>query len=152
MLSLCNERDAKNSTSSSPAAAAQHADNASAAYAFMDLQAQLAQRGGHEAGRAVLGKGELGMRVRRVTAAQNDAFKLTRNGRIMWRHILPNSMTPVVTFLPHFQLVSHQVGSLHHFFAVTARVDSHGSRLHSRDLVLDVAAALQALATVFGMS
>jgi microcin C transport system permease protein len=23
-----------------------------------------------------------------------------RNGRIMWRHILPNSMTPVVTFLP----------------------------------------------------
>jgi len=22
------------------------------------------------------------------------------NGRIMWRHILPNSMTPVVTFLP----------------------------------------------------
>ncbi len=28
---------------------------------------------------------ELGMRVRRVTAAQNDAFKLTRNGRIMWR-------------------------------------------------------------------
>ncbi len=28
---------------------------------------------------------ELGMRVRRVAAAQNDAFKLTRNGRIMWR-------------------------------------------------------------------
>jgi microcin C transport system permease protein len=22
------------------------------------------------------------------------------NGRIMWRHILPNSMTPVITFLP----------------------------------------------------
>ena len=28
---------------------------------------------------------ELGMRVRRVAAAQNDAFKLTRNGRVMWR-------------------------------------------------------------------
>ena len=28
---------------------------------------------------------ELGMRVRRVVAAQNDAIKLTRNGRIMWR-------------------------------------------------------------------
>ncbi len=28
---------------------------------------------------------ELGMRVRRVIAAQNDAFKLTRNGRVMWR-------------------------------------------------------------------
>lgn len=28
---------------------------------------------------------ELGMRARRVAAAQNDAFKLTRNGRIVWR-------------------------------------------------------------------
>ena len=28
---------------------------------------------------------ELGMRVRRVAAAQNDAFKLTRSGRILWR-------------------------------------------------------------------
>ena len=28
---------------------------------------------------------ELGMRARRVSAAGNDAFKLTRNGRIMWR-------------------------------------------------------------------
>ena len=28
---------------------------------------------------------ELGMRVRRVTSAKNDAFKLSRNGRIMWR-------------------------------------------------------------------
>ncbi len=28
---------------------------------------------------------ELGMRVRRVAAAQNDAFKLTRNGRVKWR-------------------------------------------------------------------
>ncbi|MGL4395814.1 MAG: helicase-related protein, partial [Hyphomicrobium sp.] len=28
---------------------------------------------------------ELGMRARRVAAAQNDAFKLTRNGRILWR-------------------------------------------------------------------
>ena len=28
---------------------------------------------------------ELGMRVRRVVSAKNDAFKLTRNGRIVWR-------------------------------------------------------------------
>ncbi len=28
---------------------------------------------------------ELGMRVRRVASAKNDAFKLTRNGRIIWR-------------------------------------------------------------------
>jgi ATP-dependent RNA helicase SUPV3L1/SUV3 len=28
---------------------------------------------------------ELAMRVRRVTSAKNDAFKLTRNGRIVWR-------------------------------------------------------------------
>ena len=28
---------------------------------------------------------ELGMRARRVAAAQNDAFKLTRNGRLIWR-------------------------------------------------------------------
>ncbi|MFN0217714.1 MAG: helicase-related protein [Hyphomicrobium sp.] len=28
---------------------------------------------------------ELGMRARRVAAAQNDAFKLTRDGRIVWR-------------------------------------------------------------------
>ncbi|MGQ0455752.1 MAG: helicase-related protein [Hyphomicrobium sp.] len=28
---------------------------------------------------------ELGMRARRVSAAQNDAFKLTRDGRIVWR-------------------------------------------------------------------
>ncbi len=28
---------------------------------------------------------ELGMRARRVAAAQNDAFKLTRNGRVLWR-------------------------------------------------------------------
>ncbi len=28
---------------------------------------------------------ELGMRARRVAAAQNDAFKLTRSGRIVWR-------------------------------------------------------------------
>jgi ATP-dependent RNA helicase SUPV3L1/SUV3 len=28
---------------------------------------------------------ELGMRARRVAAAQNDAFKLTRNGRVVWR-------------------------------------------------------------------
>ena len=28
---------------------------------------------------------ELGMRARRVAAAQNDAFKLTRNARILWR-------------------------------------------------------------------
>ena len=28
---------------------------------------------------------ELGMRARRVSAAQNDAFKLTRDGRILWR-------------------------------------------------------------------
>ena len=28
---------------------------------------------------------ELGMRTRRVVAAQNDAFKLTRDGRIVWR-------------------------------------------------------------------
>jgi len=28
---------------------------------------------------------ELGMRARRVAAAQNDAFKVTRNGRIVWR-------------------------------------------------------------------
>ena len=28
---------------------------------------------------------ELGMRVRRVASAKNDAFKLTRNGRVIWR-------------------------------------------------------------------
>jgi ATP-dependent RNA helicase SUPV3L1/SUV3 len=28
---------------------------------------------------------ELAMRVRRVTSAKNDAFKLTRNGRVLWR-------------------------------------------------------------------
>lgn len=28
---------------------------------------------------------ELSMRVRRVSSAKNDAFKLTRNGRVMWR-------------------------------------------------------------------
>ncbi|PZN16251.1 MAG: helicase [Proteobacteria bacterium] len=28
---------------------------------------------------------ELAMRVRRITAAKNDAFKLSRNGRILWR-------------------------------------------------------------------
>ena len=54
------------------AAAAQRADHAGAAQAFMDLEAEQAQRLRHHAGRAPFLERELGMRMQ--VAAQRDQF------------------------------------------------------------------------------
>jgi microcin C transport system permease protein len=50
--------------------------------------------------------GPVRLRARRIPAQPADGLRAgaralgVGNGRIMWQHILPNSMTPVVTFLP----------------------------------------------------
>jgi ATP-dependent RNA helicase SUPV3L1/SUV3 len=52
---------------------------------FADTQAEgIHGKAARNAAAHVLNK-ELGMRVRRVVAAKNDAFKLTRHGQILWR-------------------------------------------------------------------
>ncbi|MNE75601.1 hypothetical protein D3C80_1717760 [compost metagenome] len=44
--------------------------------------------------------------------------------------------------LPDLQLLGHQITSLSDLITIGASVDRHGSCLHGRDLVLDVAATL----------
>ena len=52
---------------------------------FADTRAEgIHGKAARNAAAHVLGK-ELGMRVRRVVAAKNDAFKLTRQGQVLWR-------------------------------------------------------------------